>query len=186
MPAPANESLGCKHGMQSYGVGDGAKLLCGVEHLKRSAVLNIGSRRDVSFDVIITQKTPHDVHIFDCTVDRCAVKWSFRGDWPPSQRTDRVRYHRICLGASEDMHSDAGLRADWNQSAGTKFVFLTYQTILSYLRLNSVAALKMDIEGAPSHGVEPRHCRVAPLSALCGTPLHLTFTSLRFTLSEAK
>ena len=63
-------------------------------------------------------------------------------------RTGRVRYHSVCIGAHDNTVRSAKIRGDWRQADGHQsFAFRTYASILAKLRLGSVAAMKMDIEG---------------------------------------
>lgn len=140
----------CK--LSTFGRGDGAKRLCGLETLPRCAVLSIGSRGDTKFEQHIVKRTNCTVDILDCTVPRCGGK---RGKWPPEMRTGRVRYHRVCMDSRDHTEMSAKIRQDWKQASESRFEFRTYASILSRLRLGSVSAMKMDIEGFEFSVLEP-------------------------------
>lgn len=153
----------CRTNLTEYGQGDGGKLLCGLESEspERSVVFSIGSRLDVNFERSILTKTKVPVHTFDCTVSRCPGP-HIHGDnyfWPsargetclphwPNFRSGQMRFHKICLGARDDLASSGGSRSDWKQNASSQYAFLTWQSIVSHLGLGAKSiVLKMDIEG---------------------------------------
>ena len=131
--------------MSTFGRGDGAKRLCGLEHMPQCVVMSIGSRGDIGLERDVILRTNCTVEIFDCTVPRCIR----RRPWTGTMRTGRVRYHRICIGAEDSVTQSSQIRSDWhsNRSASGTFVFRSYASILAKLRLASVAAMKIDIEG---------------------------------------
>ena len=72
-------------------------------------------------------------------------------------RTGRVRYHQVCIGATDRRARSSQLRSDWRGSGSERlYTFRTYASILAHRRLDAVAAMKMDIEGFGAQRVERR------------------------------
>ena len=130
--------------LSSFGRGDGAKLLCGLERQPKCTIISIGSRGDINFERDVVKRTSCNVHIFDCTVSRCAKR--VQGSWPPEMRTGRVRFHQVCIDATDHVETSKRIRGDWRHSSGN-FTFRSYDSIVAKLGLASVSAMKMDIEG---------------------------------------
>lgn len=138
--------------MTSFGRGDGAKLMCGLQLEPRGGtVLSIGSRGDVSFERSVLERTLANVEIFDCTISSCSAARGMQS-WRPGLREGRLRFHPICLGATDDVSKVGGaLRRDWQVQQAKSAAFLSYPSIVAHLGIGGpgrpVAAVKMDIEG---------------------------------------
>ena len=86
-------------------------------------------------------------------------------------RTGRVRYHQVCIGATDRRARSSQLRSDWRGSGSERlYTFRTYASILAHRRLDAVAAMKMDIEGFGAQRVEAPRALEPPWSPL-GAPL---------------
>jgi len=109
------------------GKGDGGKFICGVDQMNMTrdqcVVFSIGSMGNYLFEEAIVEHTTCVVEVFDCT-----------GNYKvPKHLTDRVHFHRVCLGSKDEKIA--------------KRQFLTFQSLLQFTAHRFVTLLKMDIEG---------------------------------------
>jgi len=115
---------------------DESKIVCGLAELQKEAnciIYSIGGNNWWQFEIDLLQRTPCQVHTFDCT-----------GPVTRFQKPDneRLHFHHVCLGTK---HEDAmEYCSSWEQKCGATWTLLEMQQQLGHDRID---LLKMDIEG---------------------------------------
>lgn len=111
----------------SYGYGDEEKRFClnkqKLEADPGCVVFSLGSNNQWGFEEAMVSATKCRIHTFDCTVEGRI----------PSHVTDRVTFHKLCLGPPSKTTPEAK--------------FVTFQQMLEIAGVRHVTLLKMDIEG---------------------------------------
>eukprot|EP00977_Amphora_coffeiformis_P024481 scaffold15975_cov153-Amphora_coffeaeformis.AAC.1 len=113
---------------------DTSKITCGTKNLKPGCVVySIGGNNQWQFEMGVLQKTPCQVHTFDCTGDRSRFK---------VPANDRLVFHHVCLGTE---HVDAAPTCPkGNPKCGPTWTLSEMQQTLGH---NRIDLLKVDIEG---------------------------------------
>lgn len=129
------------------GEGDGGKLVCGLDRIPHSTanpciVYSVGGNNNWKFEEDIVRSTSCSVHTFDCTVDGHV----------PADITDRVHFHKICLGA--------GSRNSRNTSSTA---FMSLKEIMGMLDHDHITLLKMDIVRNRFHLCDESELHETPL-----------------------
>jgi len=115
---------------------DESKIVCGLSELQKEEhciIYSIGGNNQWDFEIDLLQRTPCQVHTFDCT----GPATRFRK--PPH---DRLHFHHVCLGIQ---HQDAPAQCTESEpKCGATWTLLEMQQQLGHDRID---LLKMDIEG---------------------------------------
>jgi len=134
--APCNYTCtgSCRH--------DTSKIVCGIETLQPGCMIySIGGNNDWTFEEYMYDKTPCEIHTFDCT----GPKERFE---IPSRITDRHQFHHVCLSTenrSPVEHPE--LVQHGKRVYGVIGEMNTLQTIQKKLGHSRLDLLKIDIEG---------------------------------------
>lgn len=117
---------------------DRSKIICGLSSLNddKCVVYSVGSNDMWEFENEILQKTPCEVHTFDCTGPRSRFA---------VPKHDRLHFHHICLGADP-----APTPVDVGPDPKNSTVYgeiMTLHQIQKMLNHNRIDLLKFDIEG---------------------------------------
>ena len=108
---------------------DASKVVCGISKLAKPCVIySIGGNNEWSFELDLVEKTPCDIHTFDCTGSESRFQVP---DHP------RINFHYTCLVPE-------GTKDFSSEGSGS---FMTLQQIQSMLGHRRVDILKMYIEG---------------------------------------
>ena len=114
---------------------DDSKIICGIQQLKQNGcvIYSIGGNNEWQFELELLQKTPCDIHTFDCTgpISRFQV--------PPNPR---LHFHHVCLGTQFQPKKTNCPRI--NMACGEMWTLHDMQRRLKHDRID---LLKMDIEG---------------------------------------
>ena len=114
---------------------DASKIVCGIEFLKKGCIVySMGGNNDWNFELDLLEKTPCEIHTFDCT--------------GPSSRfikpkNDRLYFHHICLAAES---TNAPMACD-NGHGSICGPMMSIQDIQHKMNHTRIDLLKMDIEG---------------------------------------
>jgi hypothetical protein len=115
---------------------DVSKITCGIENLqaeKNCVVYSVGGNNQWEFELDILEKTPCDVHTFDCTGDISRFK---------KPEDPRLFFHHICLGAE---HVPYDQRQECTDGiCGDILTLYQIQIMLGHKRID---LFKIDIEG---------------------------------------
>jgi len=117
---------------------DEAKVVCGLDTLKPGCIVySIGGNNQWLFELDILDKTPCEVHTFDCTGDLS------RFEVPSNQ--DRLHFHHVCLGAEYEAGSlQINRKCVGGNKCGETWTLSQMQQKLGHSRID---LFKMDIEG---------------------------------------
>jgi hypothetical protein len=118
---------------------DTSKIVCGIEKLQteeKCVVYSLGGNNQWEFELDILEKTPCEVHTFDCTGDITRFNKPIH---------PRLKFHHICLGAkhvpyNQEQKCDSSKR----NICGDILTLHQIQRMLGHKRID---LFKMDIEG---------------------------------------
>lgn len=111
---------------------DQSKIVCGLEAVRSPCVVySIGGNNQWNFELDVLEKTPCEVHTFDCTgpLERFHV---------PKNR--RLHFHHVCLGTSD-------LAAPKNPRQEIHGEFWTLEKMKKMCGHSQIDLIKIDIEG---------------------------------------
>jgi hypothetical protein len=114
---------------------DQSKFVCGLDELQKEktcVVYSIGGNNQWKFEIDMLEKTPCEIHTFDCT----GPKRRFR-----KPDNERLHFHHVCLGTENE---DAKADGEKCTKCGATWTLLEMQQRLGHTRID---LLKVDIEG---------------------------------------
>jgi hypothetical protein len=118
---------------------DDSKIACGVEELKDGCIIySIGGDNQWDFERDLLQKTPCEIHTFDCTGDISRFQ-------VPAH--PRLFFHHVCLSATSikaDPPMDDQGKCTGKGMCGDAWTLLEMQQKLNHTRID---LLKIDVEG---------------------------------------
>jgi len=117
---------------------DLSKVVCGLTELQKEReciIYSIGGNNQWDFELDLMQKTPCEVHTFDCT-------------GPPTRfakpKNDRLHFHHVCLGTEHEDEVAPEACTGKNMKCGATWTLLEMQQRLGHDRID---LFKIDIEG---------------------------------------
>ena len=116
---------------------DTSKIVCGLEELKKvdhCVVYSVGGNNQWQFELDLLEKTPCEVHTFDCTGPTTRFQ---------KPDNDRIHFHHVCLGTVHEDAIPTEQCADLNK-CGETWTLLEMQRKLNHTRID---LFKIDIEG---------------------------------------
>ena len=114
---------------------DTSKIVCGIESLKKGCIVySIGGNNDWRFELDLLERTPCEIHTFDCTGPHSRFI---------KPKNDRLYFHHICL-AAESVNAPETCDNGHESICGPMMSIQHVQDMMNHTRID---LLKMDIEG---------------------------------------